>query len=456
MCVGCAVIASDLRHTDPIALPEGRAWMPGAWLRLLVRSLAYHSPPQLRSWAIRRLIAAGPDAVAPLVAELLAETSTVDWRYAGDVLRKIGRPAFDALAAAIATAPSEDARLQCGWAFVGFGPDLVQGYAAALEHPSPHVRRDAALGIQYLKAAGLPAVPALLPLLADPDEGVRQRAVWAFGEIGELAIPALRQVRASGPGRLRAGALRALAEIAGEDGLRPEDRAAVDRLIGIKLLTETAQPVDGCNMCGSWLALPTGDQAAIVEALDLSRPRRATLRLGFAAFYCDSHGLAPDGQRLGRVFITPQLDGWSLVLGAWYARWQDVHAPWQPHSRQYEAAAACELSTRFGSAQAYWYDAQTMQSAWLICTDGEIRRWYDPEEPAAGVGARLPVEEGVRLPDEDWQPNVPEMCDALTVGAALSVSPAALGVHTVLRGHGLLALTRYGREHGVPAGELPI
>ncbi|MEU7824820.1 HEAT repeat domain-containing protein [Catellatospora sp. NPDC049133] len=86
---------------------------------------------------------------------------------------------------------------------MGFGAGLVDRYAWALSHPSPHVREQAALGLQYCKEAGL---PALLPLLAEPEEVVRQRAVWAMAELGEGTLPEPRRIRAAGPGRLRAGA----------------------------------------------------------------------------------------------------------------------------------------------------------------------------------------------------------------------------------------------------------
>lgn len=437
-----------------------------------VRDLA-HPDEQRRAGARERLIAAGADAVPPLVAELLDEGSPVDWAVAGSILRTIGRPAFPALAEAIAAAPTAESRRRCGWAFVGFGADLVDDYAAALSHPSGHVRQDAALGIQYLREAGLPAVPALARLLSDPDEEVRQRAVWAFGGIGEAAVPALQQIRVAGPGRLRPGALQALAEVVGERGLTSKDRAVVERLIQVKLRTERPAALDDCAVCGPWLALPTGDQRAVLAALDLSNPQPATMRLGFAAFYCDRHGAASEEQTEGRVFVTPRLDGWTLVLGAWYTRWGGYDS---------YGEACRDVSSRFGTAQAYWYDAQTGASAWVVCADGEILRWYDPDREPAEVGARLPVEQGLLLPDEDtgipdevfaaWSPSapdaserlvdlyaryhVPATCDALTVAAAMSVSPRSLGPDTDVHGHGLLALTSVGRAHGVPTGALPI
>lgn len=177
--------------------------------------------------------------------------------------------------------------------------------------------------------------------------------------------------------------------------------------------------------------------------------------------------------REARVFVTPELDGWTLVLGCWYARWGDESSYGQANR---------ELSARFGNTQAYWYDAQTSESAWSVCLDGEVVRWFDPEDASAGVGEPLPIEQGRRLPGErpgipeaelaPWdhrapdasrqlrqiyeRNGVPEPCDALTVAGAMSLSPRDLGPRTTIRGHGLLALTVHGRQHGTPPGALPI
>jgi len=408
--------------------------------------------------AIKHLKQVGEPAVAPLVASLLDEESPVSWSDAGIVLRGIGRPAFQPLVEAIAIAPTPETLRRCAWAFMGFGADLIDLYAQALSHENPRVREETALGVQYCKEAGLPALPDLLPLLADPDDEVRQRAVWAMAGLGEGVLPMLQQVRRSGPGYLRRGALQAIAEVAGEQAFSDVDRAAVERLIRIKLTREAAEPIEGCGTCGSWLALSTGDHSAICEALDLSTPRPATMTLGFAAFYCDSHGMADDNQRMGRVFLTPRLDGWTLVMGAWYAY---VDGGWA------ETVQACrELSERFGQAQCYWHDAQTGSGSWVICEGGELMRAYDQDDRNNEAGLRLPVEEGKILSfeeegdldddpdDEDFGER--KYCDALMVAAAMSVSPDALGVQTQVHGHGVLALTKFGRQYGVPNGALPI
>ncbi|GIH08272.1 hypothetical protein Rhe02_63390 [Rhizocola hellebori] len=400
--------------------------------------------------AIKDLKQVGEPAVAPLVASLLDEQSPVSWSDAGVILRGIGRPAFWPVVEAIAVAASPETLRRCAWAFAGFGAEVIDLYARALSHEHPRVREEAALGVQYCKEAGLPALPDLLPLLAAPDDEVRQRAVWAMAALGEDVLPLLQQVRRSGPGHLRPGALRAIAEVAGEQAFSDSDRAAVERLIRIKLTREAAEPIEGCGTCGSWLALPTSDHRAICEALDLSTPRPATMTLGFAAFYCDGHGMADDNQRMGRVFLTPRLDGWTLVMGPWYAY---ADADWA------ETVRACrELSERFGQAQCYWHDAQTGSGSWVICQGGELIRAYDQDDRHNEAGPRLPVEQGKTLSfEEDDEDDVEgTYCDALMVAAAMSVSPDSIGAQTQVHGHGLLALTKFGRQYGVPNGTLPI
>jgi HEAT repeat protein len=105
---------------------------------------------QTRRAALDELVQVGEEAVGPLVATLLDEGSPVDWSDAGVILRRIGWPAFQPLVDAIAAAPTAETRRRCAWAFMGFGADLVDLYAQALSHPSPHVREQAALGRQQL------------------------------------------------------------------------------------------------------------------------------------------------------------------------------------------------------------------------------------------------------------------------------------------------------------------
>src|SRR5262245_15415378 len=138
-----------------------------------------------RQGALWGLVEKGAEAVPALVASLLDEASPVDWADAGFILRKIGKPAFGPLVDALASAPTTETRRRCGWAFVGFGEQLVDEYAGALLHESRHVRQNAALALGYIKDNFEPVIAALLPLLADPDQEVRDRVAWSFGEFGD-------------------------------------------------------------------------------------------------------------------------------------------------------------------------------------------------------------------------------------------------------------------------------
>ena len=283
---------------------------------------------------------------------------------------------------------------------------------------------------------------------------------------------------------LLGAALAAPAEVGGEAALRPEDRAAIDRLLRIKLLNERAEAV-GKTYCGRWLAIPGGDQQAIMEVLDLSEPQPVTMRRGFAMISSDRHGGGTVEQRDSGVFITPQLDGWTLVVGSWYVRW-GTPAKWgylqiEPEA---EIEVVRELSARFGQAQSYWYDGEFRMGSWLICIDGKVHRWYHESHPEEAIGDRLPVEASFRLPHEDaripdeeraaldelWgdeyydrlrevheRYGIPPICGPFDIAAAMSVSPTTLGPQTEVVGHGLLALTSVGREVGVPTrGAFPI
>ena len=68
----------------------------------------------------------------------------------------------------------------------------------------------------------------------------------------------------------------------------------------------------------SWIAVSTGDRAGVMDLLGLSDPRPVPFAAGVFAADVDSHaGLDEDPlDRYRRVFVTPELAGWTLVVGA--------------------------------------------------------------------------------------------------------------------------------------------
>lgn len=328
------------------------------------------------------------------------------------------------------------------------------------------IRRWAVLGIHHCDGAGLPEVPALLPLLGDTDRAVAQQAqdtlVIRGTKIGQSLLPLLRQIRGEGPGRQRARALTVLAVLGGETALSAKDVAAVERLIRMKLATDRPVALWACS--NHWIAVPSGDQAGIISTLGLTGPRPVTFPLGNDIVDDDGHEAGPDGHEgFTRVFVTPELDGWTFVLGAWCdpcgeARSEDV------------LRLCTRLSSRYGRAQAYYYGAQGDGSAWLAAEDGRVVRRYcetgDGEDELLTLGDPLPYERIRReelglLPE--WDPALESEADADAwkwaafdlapdIARSLGVSPLAIGPETPSRGTGVIALTPYGVAHGVPTG----
>lgn len=209
--------------------------------------------------------------------------------------------------------------------------------------------------------SGVPtAARHVLPLPGDAK--VRQAAVQAFSAWGTAVVPLLQAVRIDGPGAARAGALEALAEIGGEAVMSARDIAALERLARIEIAGDTPVLLSCCFL--SWIAVPTGDQAGVMEMLGLSQPRPVPFSVVVYAADIDSHG-GLDADPLDvyrRVFVTPELAGWTLV-----GSWCDPSTT----ERQNEVLEACEHpSAPFGRAQAYWWSASQDGSAHLIAGSG--------------------------------------------------------------------------------------
>ncbi|GGN43494.1 hypothetical protein FHR83_001782 [Actinoplanes campanulatus] len=434
-----------------------------------------------REAAEEALVAAGAEAVEPVLRALCDEESPIDWSTSASLLRRLGDPAFGPLIAAMAAAPTSEVARRCGWALMAVEVSTPAVYLPALRHPHPKVRKS---GIYFLcwqrKAAAEPYLPDLIALLDDPDEGVRDNLIRGFGEIGAVAAPALREVR-RGAGRKRRGALAALAEIGGWGALDDHDRQAIIRLIEIKSGYEDPEPM---HLCGSWYAVPTADQAAVLDAFDLVEPRPVTMRLGESAWNRDSHSWTR-GPHHGcrRVYVTPALDGWTLVFGRMPAvahaiRGDDFEAVFRADAKD----RCARLSARFGAAHWYGTSCGDGWTAWCIAEKGEVVRFYDVFGPDDQIGDGHPAEAGYRLPHDNGIPEsilrdpdllsapdlvdrirrareeegIPEEVDSTEIAGRLSVNPHEFGPHTRVEGRAVLALTACGVAHGSTPGVVAI
>ncbi|WP_052852497.1 HEAT repeat domain-containing protein [Streptomyces avicenniae] len=418
----------------------------------LVRELESRETSRAASDA---LVAHGPAAVGPVLRELTDESSPVEWSTSAWVLRRMGEVSFDPLVEAMAVATTPEVRRRLGWAFQGYGAALLDRYVAALAHPAAAVREQAAIGVQFCGADGMPAAPALLELLGDPEKDVAGRAMFVLSQLGPALIPALRRIRAEGPGRRRAGALTVLAALGGEAALSERDRAAVERLIRVKLLDDSPQAPETCWL--HWMAVPTGDQAGVMAELGLSEPRAVTFALGNDVVDTDGH----DGGGFGRVFVTPELNGWTFVVG----RWCD---PAGAERREEVRGLCAALSKRYGQAQAYYLGEQGDGSGWLVARDGTVvRHWWtaaedeEDDDAARGViGAPLPYEVARRaaLETEEDPEDVEDAWEWATAEMAPEVAGSegfnllAVGPGTPVRGTGVVALTPQGAAEGHPPG----
>jgi len=369
---------------------------------------------------------------------LCDESAPGDWHEPAAALRLAGDEAFQPLLDAIAGAATREIRQRCDWAFLGLKLADRGRFASILDHPDPEVRETA---LQALGEDARRFVPAVAALIDDPVEEVRHRAIRTLRDIGEPAVPHLRSLRRSG-GRRRRGALTALAGIGGWEALDEDDREAVERLIRIKADGEAPAPM---HLCGFWYAIPTTDQAAVLDAFGLTGARPVTMRLGESAWNHDQHAGSRDPHgRCRRAYVSPAFDGWTLVFG---------DPPAVAHSADYSAALRDEvlsrtaaLSGRFGAAHWYGVNCGDGWSAWCLASRGEVVRYYDDDDPHRQIGPPHASEDGLDRFE----------AYATIIAARASVDPSALGPGTRVSGRALLALTRCGVTQGAAPGALEI
>jgi hypothetical protein len=435
------------------------------------------------SAAARALVAAGMSAVDPVLQMLCDESSSVPWDRLTTVLQQIGEAAFAPLVTALAAAPTAEAARRCGAAFAHLDVPDKAIYRPALRHRSPAVRAGAANALQQLSAEAEPFLPDLIALFEDPDFGVRQRAVWACGAIGAAAIPVLRAVR-RGPGRRRRTALTALANIGGWAALDAADQRSVTRLIEVKTAGETPEPM---HLCGSWYAIPaTSDLQAVLDAFELTEARPVTMRLGASAWTNDRHnGDLGEHGFCSRMYVTPELNGWTLVFGTVPAV---AHTHGEAAFRDAVRAHCAQLSSQFGAT--HWYAASCGDgwTAWCLAEGGTVIEQYDildseppdddlpePDEstiryyddfvPRTARSTVLHEQlyiDGFGVPAADrsqWSRrryNIPDHAHATDVATQLSVNPGALGPDCAVTGRGILALTSCGAGQPSTPGALQI
>ncbi|MGW5754423.1 hypothetical protein [Nocardia rhamnosiphila] len=240
--------------------------------------------------------------------------------------------------------------------------------------------------------------------------------------------------------RFAAGDLGAVADVGGWRALDIDEQATLRHALRDMSADETPRPLgeENGDVLFDWLAVPTGDHAALLDELGLTCAVPAPQELGLGVWGS------------GGVYVTPQWDGWTLICG---------------HGVSIESADSTpsgleRLSRRFGAA--HWYGADYGCNGWALAENGKLVRlcmFGDALERDTFVGEPHRAEVDATLTrcadidyddeDDDGRPR----CGPTDVAAYGSVDPTAVGPHTRVEGHGLIAISD---PASAPLGVFPV
>ncbi|AZQ32354.1 hypothetical protein EJ357_01890 [Streptomyces cyaneochromogenes] len=392
------------------------------------------------------------DSVVPTLLQGLADRRPTDeLKPFIRVLRYIGPPAFDALLAAWRR--KEVADWQVGHFLEVFDERSADQYAALAADPDFRKSGNGFEGLVRLRTDSEAGLRALVACFARSGFIPHKASDYAR-LLHDSYRPRLRSLRrdpAESP-RIRRGAMAALVAGGGADALDDRDRAAVERLIRVKILDEIPS-LPSSTLSGWWMAVPGASYEGVFEALGLHDRRPVTVAAGVRA----SEGReiqvpGPEGgsRSVGRVFVTPELDGWRLVFGSF-----DLLVAGDPWDGMIETVE--RVSVHCGQAQLFFLDDAGGSDVWMVAENGRMIRRYAAEGYPEWEGDPLPWEIlAADDPDYDEAPSNAGTMGARSACGYLSVDPDAVGPDTEVRGHGWLALTEPGVGHGAFPGTLRI
>ncbi|WP_225826494.1 hypothetical protein [Streptomyces naphthomycinicus] len=404
--------------------------------------------------AAARLAEQADTVVPTLLRGLAGVQRTTELEPVMRVLRHMGPPAFDALLAAWRRKEVTD--WQAGRLLGVFDERSADQYAALAADPDYGKSGNGFQGLLRLRTDSEAGLRALV------DSHARGRLVpYKASDYARLTHDTfrsrLRSMRRdpATPARTRRGAMAALVAGGGADALDERDRAAIERLIRVKIPHETPR-LPSSTLSGWWLAVPGASYEGVFEALDLHGRQPVTVAAGIHA--AESReirvpGEGGAGRAVGRAFVTPELDGWRLVFGPFDLL---VGEPWDDMVETVE-----RVSVHCGQAQLFFLDDAGGSDVWMVAENGRVIRQYAAEGDPEWEGDPLPWET-LAVDDPDFDPEYDEAPpNAGTTGARsacrhLSVDPGEVGPDTEIRGHGWLALTAPGVGHGAFPGPLPI
>jgi hypothetical protein len=160
-----------------------------------------------------------------------------------------------------------------------------------------------------------------------------------------------------------------------------------------------------------WFAVRSSDPRNIARELGLERIRTSNWEEGLKA-----------AMRSGSVFVTPEISGWSLIVGNQL-----------PSGPQEECLALlADLSRAFDEAQYFGTEDVTEFHAWAKASNGRLRRAYAfSGEQGAVLWDRGEVTEeekdlGLHFPEATILSNSPDSSSVFQIAARWSLDPTRL------------------------------
>jgi hypothetical protein len=404
--------------------------------------------------AAAQLAEQAADVVPTLLRGVADAKRTAELEPVMRALRHMGPPAFDAVVAAWRR--KEVADWQAGRFLGVFDERCADRYAALAADPDYGRSGKGFQGLVRLRVDTEAGLRALVDTYARGRLIPYKASDYARLMHGSFR-PRLRSLRrdpAASP-RARRGAMAALVAGGGADALDDRDRAAIERLIRVKIPHETPR-LPSSTLSGWWMAVPGASYEGVFEALDLHDRQPVTVAAGIEAVESrDVRVPRPEGagRSAGRAFVTPELNGWRLVFGPFDLL---VGEPWDGMIETVE-----RVSVHCGQAQFFFLDDAGGSDIWIVAENGRVIRQYAAESDPEWEGDPLPWET-LAVDDEDFDPEYDDVPpNAGTTGARsacayLSVDPDEVGPDTEVRGHGWLTVTAPDVGHGAFPGTLRI
>ncbi|MFF5933805.1 hypothetical protein [Streptomyces sp. NPDC012508] len=395
-------------------------------------------------------LAAQPDRVVPeLLRSVAGVQRTVDLKPVVRALRHIGPPAFDRVLAA--SRRKELTGWQAHRLLGAFDERCADQYAALAADPDHKESSNGFEGLVRLRADSEAGLTALVGCFARGRRIPFEASDYArlLHDSFRERLRALRRDLSAAP-TIRRGAMAALVAGGGVDALDDRDRAAIQRLIRVKIPHETPRLPDA-TLSGWWMAVPGATYEGVFEALGLHDREPVTVSAGVEASETREIPVpGPDGagRTVGRAFITPELNGWRLIFGQFDLLVGD------PGDGMFETVE--RLSLHCGQAQFFFLDDAGGSDVWLVAQDGRMIRQYVAEGEPEWEGDPLPWETAAVDHPDDHAPSHAGTMGARSACRYLSVDPGEVGPETDMRGHGWLALTEPGVGHGAFPGTLRI